>query len=120
MGAVGDLDGARQRRLRGRPMAQISSKLRRTSHGYAHWCPACDAMHGIHTNADDDYGWSFDGSGESPTFSPSVRITGKQNGVDFVCHYFIIGGVIHYQNDCTHHLKGQHIVLPPLPPQLRD
>jgi hypothetical protein len=36
-------------------VSQISGKLRRTSHGYSHWCPACEETHVIFD------GWSFNG-----------------------------------------------------------
>lgn len=113
-------------------MGQINDKLRRTDRGYSHWCPACEEMHVIFDN------WKFDGNLDRPTFTPSVKITGKQtikkNGewtgewvrgpdgkaLDECCHYFLTAGVLHFCGDCTHHLNGQQIVLPSLPDFLRD
>jgi hypothetical protein len=37
-----------------------------------------------------------------------------------VCDYFLRNGVIEYLGDCTHGLKSQGIVLPPLPAHLSD
>lgn len=78
-------------------------------------------------------GWTFDGNLEKPTFSPSVKITGKQtvvvdgrwtgewvrdadgNAVDYCCHYFLTAGRLNFCNDCTHGLSGQAVELPDLP-----
>lgn len=113
-------------------MGQVSDKLRRLEGGYAHWCPGCEETHVIFDS------WKFDGNLEAPTFTPSVKITGKRavnkdgrwtgewvrdangNPLDLCCHYFLTGGVIQYLSDCTHALKNQRIVLPPLPAHLRD
>lgn len=57
--------------------------------------------------------WSFNGSLESPTISPSVLTT-----VEFGdrpsrrCHLFVTDGEIRYLSDCTHSLAGQAIELP--------
>ena len=83
--------------------------------------------------------WTFDGNLESPTFSPSVKITGKHavvdergewtgewvrdasgNAVDYCCHYVLTAGVIQFCGDCTHAMVGQAVPLPELPPHLRD
>lgn len=113
-------------------MGQINRLFRRVEGGFGHWCPGCEEMHVI-TSA-----WEFDGNLESPTFSPSIRITGKQtikinsewvgdwvrdaqgNPVDLCCHYFLIAGQLQFCGDSTHALAGQTIPLPELPPYLRD
>jgi hypothetical protein len=114
-------------------MNQVSTKLRRTDRGYAHWCPACGEMHTIFDN------WQFDGNLEVPTFTPSVKITGVQAVVDergdwtgewiksadgralpLCCHYFLKAGQLEFCGDCTHALSGQTVPLPDLPPHLRD
>lgn len=77
--------------------------------------------------------WTFDGNVERPSFAPSMRIRGKQcvivdgewtgewvrdatgNAIDYCCHYILTAGVLHFQGDCTHALKGQQVPLPPLP-----
>jgi hypothetical protein len=89
-------------------------------------------MHSIFDN------WTFDGNVESPTFEPSVKITGKQainvNGkwtgeyvrgpdgkaLDACCHYFLHNGKLVFQNDCTHAMKGKTVALPELPSFLAD
>src|ERR1700757_3739600 len=113
-------------------MGQVSTKLRRITGGYAHWCPACKETHRLPD------GWSFDGNLESPTFSPSFKHTGLQTvvvdgrwtgewvfGADgealpFVCHYILTAGVLNYCSDCTHTLAGTSVQLPTLPDFLRN
>ncbi len=118
-------------------MGQVGSKMRRygaadgyTAGGLAHWCPACESMHQFALDGKNSNGaqWTWDGNVENPTFAPSMNIT--VNGKDQqhydpeepteVCHYFLKAGVIEYLADCTHMLRGQRIILPPLPVGLRD
>jgi Family of unknown function (DUF6527) len=115
-------------------MGQLSPYLRNVERGYAHWCPGCGEMHTIFVP-----GWTFDGNVTKPTFNPSVKITGKEtvkdaNGEwtgdwvrdasgkakDQCCHYFLHAGILKFQGDCTHALKGQEVPLPALPPHLTD
>lgn len=101
-----------------------------------HWCPGCGEMHMILTAKEDSPRWDFNGDNNNPTFTPSVRITGKQtivkdgkwtgewakdaNGVilDRCCHYFITNGQIIYCPDSTHALAGQIVNLPDIPEHL--
>lgn len=82
--------------------------------------------------------WKFDGNLERPTFSPSVKITGKQTvkkdgrwtgewvmgpdgrALDECCHYILTAGILNYCSDCTHRFAGQQVPLPPLPSFRRD
>ena len=79
--------------------------------------------------------WSFNGNVERPTFTPSVKITGKQritdglaNGnaaptgkaLDGCCHYILTDGVLNFCGDCTHALVGKSVPLPPLPQGVTD
>ncbi len=81
-------------------------KLTRCNYGtgWVHMCQGCGGSHVIPDT------WTFDNNFESPTFTPSVRITW---GRDFrnCCHYFIKAGNIEYQGDCTHSLAGQTLPL---------
>lgn len=114
-------------------MSQVSSKLRRGTDGYFHYCPACKEAHRLPDS------WQFNGNLEVPTFTPSFRhegfitekdSTGKWTGawvrdgngntIPFVCHYIITNGQISYCGDCTHEMRGQVIPLPDLPDYLRD
>lgn len=112
---------------------QVSRFLRRFDGGYTHWCPGCKEMHGIFDR------WQFNGNVDRPTFTPSVKITGKQtvknergewtgewvldangNALDECCHYILTDGVMNFCGDCTHDLRGQSVPLPELPEWLRD
>jgi len=97
--------------------------------GWMHWCPGCKGAHAINVEkprADNGAKWSFDGSMESPTFGPSIRIFrySKYNengqpaeGATEVtdCHYFIKAGKIEFCGDSRHALAGQTVDLPPAP-----
>lgn len=113
-------------------MGQVSAKLRRTTRGYAHWCPGCEELHVIFDS------WTFDGNLDAPTFNPSVKITGKKvvvkdgrwtgewvrdangNPVDDCCHYFLHAGVLRFCGDSLHALAGKDVPLPDLPAHLTD
>lgn len=115
-------------------MNQVSPFLRRGTDFYSHWCPGCLEPHNIPVPR-----WAFDGNVNSPTFTPSVNITGKQHIVDdrgrwtgefkkdaagnpvpYCCHYVLTAGQLQFIGDCTHELRGQTVPLPPLPPFLMD
>jgi hypothetical protein len=115
-------------------MGQIIAKMRNTTQGFSWWCPACEQGHPLPSK----YGWTFDGNLEAPTFTPSFKHTGKQpinvdgvwtgewvrdkdgKAVDWCCHYIITAGQVAYCSDCTHSLAGKTILMPDLPPHLRD
>lgn len=125
-------------------MGQVSSTLRRANNGYSHWCPGCEEMHYIATESPLQNGayWTFNGSVDRPTFSPSVKISsghfaaGHKSGECWcnykerlgeeapfecgVCHYFIRDGMIEFCSDSTHSLAGKTIPLPALPKQHQD
>jgi hypothetical protein len=107
-------------------MAALSSFLRKTEGGYAHWCPACQEMHRFAVEKAQPNGarWKFDGNAEKPTFTPSMNIrTGKyadpnfvdEDGLSSVCHYVLTAGVLNFCGDSTHELRGQSVPLPELP-----
>lgn len=109
-------------------MSQVGKFLRKSTDGYAHWCPACQEMHRLPN------GWQFNGRLDSPSFQPSFRHTGlRRNIVDgkwigegreawlydakgeplpYCCHYMLTDGILHFCGDCTHAMKGQSIPLP--------
>lgn len=86
-------------------------------------CPACDENHRVTVGP-----WSWNGSLDLPTFSPSVLVGGVQwaegepfhkaehaavpAGGAIVCHSFVTDGRIQYLGDCTHALAGQTVDLP--------
>lgn len=83
-------------------------------------CLACGCGHELK-------GWQFNGDLESPTFSPSLLVTGKKMPTqdeadrimadekielsDMVCHSFIRNGNIEYLSDCTHEYAGKTVKL---------
>ncbi len=115
-------------------MGQVSACLRRMQNGYAHWCPGCESMHGIATDAPQANGarWSFNGDVNAPSFSPSINIrwgrfvdptfddSADPKRLSGVCHYFLTAGQIQFCADSTHALSGKTVPLPPLPPELTD
>lgn len=96
--------------------------------GFNHWCPGCDAPHGIWVEQPNRLNakWTFNGNQELPTFSPSIRCfhwskykedaTPADGAIEITdCHYFIVDGIIRYCGDCKHKLNGQTVPLPAWP-----
>ena len=89
---------------------------------HLYWCPGCDNLHGIVIQPGkqaNGASWSFEGSLECPTYSPS-QLTQFEGGPPearqkFVCHTFIRGGMIQFLGDCTHELRGQTVPMVPVP-----
>lgn len=104
-------------------MSSMGTKLRRTTNGIVHWCPACKDTHSFALDNPQHNGakWVWDGNVEAPTVSPSMRIRwGSQADPKWparggVCHYTLTMGMINYCGDCTHELKGHSVPLPPWP-----
>jgi len=108
-------------------MGQVSSVLRKTQGGFAHWCPGCEEMHILPST------WTFNGNLERPTFHPSFRHFGLQrvfangnwtgewrrdskgNTIPFVCHYQITDGQIKFCSDSTHSMANWGVALPKIP-----
>lgn len=86
-------------------------------------CPGCKCSHCISIP-----GWTWNGSEESPTFSPSILVRGTVPITDeecqrimagekiepkpLVCHSFVRDGRIEFLGDCTHELAGQTVDVP--------
>ena len=64
--------------------------------------------------------WSFNGSGDSPSFTPSMNISVGpfRDGSIERCHYFVTDGRILYCGDSTHAMAGQTVDLPDVPPEI--
>jgi hypothetical protein len=92
------------------------------AHYYWHWCPACMELHHYTVVLQEPWRgphWSSAGTYNAPTFSPSMKITwGK--APESCCHYFLTDGMIQYQGDCTHAMKGHTVALPDVPEKTRD
>lgn len=113
-------------------MNQVTSKLRRYSDGYAHWCPGCLEMHVLPDT------WKFNGNLLTPSFTPSLKHEGIKrvfvggewtgewlrdalgNTIPYICHYVLTDGVLDFQNDCTHNLNNKSVSLPDLPEGICD
>ena len=103
-------------------MAKLGLKLRSLEGGrVAFMCPGCRYMHHVRVEGEGRPLWSFNGSGDAPTFSPSILVTydGSDAGIDDApparCHSFVTDGHIRFLNDCTHELAGQTVDLPDIP-----
>lgn len=74
------------------------------------FCPGCQCGHGVWTtvsNAHSGATWSWNGSMDKPTFSPSLLIQHHHDGKDHRCHTIVTDGKIHFCADCSHGLAGQ-------------
>jgi hypothetical protein len=91
-------------------------QVRHTSDGlrYMLWCPGCDDVHMISD------GWEFSGDTQSPTFSPSILVTGGSAHLGQRCHSYVNSGRWEFLSDSTHPLAGQSVEMPPLPDWLTD
>ncbi|ETX27335.1 DUF6527 family protein, partial [Roseivivax isoporae] len=70
-------------------------------------CPGCATMHQVWTDR-----WRWNGDGDAPTFSPSIRSRGRAPQAR--CHSFVENGRIRFLPDCTHELAGKTVPLPSL------
>lgn len=77
---------------------------------YSFHCPGCKYSHPFEVNVPNGTGWTWNGSFDKPTFSPSLLIANKVPGMR--CHSFVKDGYIHFLNDCYHELSGQTVELP--------
>ena len=83
-------------------------------------CPGCKESHSIPIAGAHAWGWN--GSVDSPTFTPSIKVTYPANPdaieefkewrTERVCHSFVTDGKIQFLGDCTHALAGQTVELP--------
>jgi hypothetical protein len=77
-------------------------------------CPGCGRPHVVGIE-DHEVAWAFNGDFDAPTLSPSVLVRWTEAGEPRCCHSFVAEGYIKFLDDCTHALKGQHVLLPDLP-----
>ena len=73
---------------------------------FVFWCPGCQFGHGVWvttTCKSTGAQWTWNGSMDAPSFTPSILITGE-HGV--ICHSFVTDGNIHFGSDCSHALAG--------------
>lgn len=105
---------------------------------YLAWhCPACNQEHHVPVligeKGKKDRGWNWNGNLDSPTLSPSVKISSGKYVPEWekikhrydnaegkkwieenssICHFFITDGNVRYCGDCTHSYNGKIISLP--------
>jgi hypothetical protein len=81
--------------------------------GVVFFCPGCGQGHYVTVNGHRNAcgaTWQWNGSEESPTFTPSIL-----SNPDYPagrCHCFVRDGQIQFLNDCFHELAGQTVALP--------
>ena len=119
-------------------MARIGKKLRSVEGGsVAFMCPGCGCGHRVGIEPPATPIWQWNGSGDAPTFSPSIVSHGTElthQGLQqaaawlaarrpmeekavfetrqTLCHSFVRDGKIQFLADCTHALAGQTVALP--------
>lgn len=79
--------------------------------GWVFFCPGCKYYHFFQTEKGPNYAgapiWTWNGSVEKPTFSPSL---GVNMGIPAArCHSFVRDGRIEYLGDSYHELRGQTV-----------
>lgn len=79
---------------------------------YVFHCPACKGGHPFEVDVPNGAGWTWNGSLDKPTFTPSLLIHGGGIGKDPRCHSFVADGRIEFLGDCTHDLAGKTVEIP--------
>lgn len=85
---------------------------------YMFHCPGCGMLHIVHVEKPNGAGaqWTFNRSGDTPTFSPSILVTWQRQidgeWRDMICHSFVREGMIQFCDDSTHKLAGHTVELP--------
>ena len=81
--------------------------------GYMIFCPACHCGHLFNSR------WTFNGNMEKPTFRASMLIV-RWDSPDETkfrtilrCHSFVTDGMIAFEPDSEHELRGQTVPLEP-------
>ncbi len=75
---------------------------------YGFFCPGCLNTHAVSVNGrrnSCNATWGWNGSVDSPTFTPSINCVGY-------CHSFVTDGKIQFLGDSTHKLAGQTVEIP--------
>lgn len=102
-------------------------RVRTTTIGISFRCPGCGDAHHVPTSG--PTAWSWNGSRESPTITPSIDVKsghyaphwkpgdecwcGKNYGFEcYRCHSVVTDGKIMFCADSTHALAGQTVDLP--------
>lgn len=110
----------------------MTNRIRRADHDgggttLVFKCPGCKSRHAVTVGPGDGPRWTWNGSLDAPTLSPSILVTRPavpDAGPGFEefrtalrCHSFVRDGRIQFLSDCTHALAGQTVDLPETPAQ---
>ena len=97
-------------------MPQIGSYLKVYEHEGTNYVMKCYCGN-YHTY---DKRWTFKGSPDSPSFTPSMKVqphrwnpATEKHEPQGCCHFFVTNGKIEFCDDCTHEFSGQ--TLPMIP-----
>ena len=114
-------------------MKLIEHKFRSGTRSMLFECPGCEMLHSANVAGTGHPVWTWNGSMDKPTFSPSILVrfdhwtppattpevcakikSGEivQTRVSRVCHSFVRDGKIQFLEDCTHALAGKIVELP--------
>ncbi len=89
-------------------------------YGYTFTCPGCKDRHYIPTSPKSQCHWTFNGSVERPTFSPSILVNETlwpDGSIGFIrCHFFVRDGQIDFCSDSKHEMAGKTVELPEIEP----
>lgn len=77
---------------------------------YVFHCPGCKHGHPFEVEAPNGAGWTWNGSMERPTFTPSLLC--NQHDPESRCHSFVTDGRVQFLGDCFHELKNQTVDIP--------
>lgn len=78
-------------------------------------CPGCGMLHAVYPQgctADNPARWTWNGSLDSPTLTPSLSARWTEHGHERHCHSFITDGQIQFCGDSTHALADQTVPIP--------
>jgi hypothetical protein len=79
---------------------------------YVFHCPGCGYGHHVRVSSSGALNpqWNWNGSIDSPTFSPSLLV--NKDYPENRCHCFVEDGRIRFLADCWHPLAGKIVDLP--------
>jgi hypothetical protein len=77
---------------------------------YVFHCPGCGYGHAFEVGAQGGAGWTWNGSFDKPTFTPSLLC--NPDSPPHRCHSFVTDGRIQFLGDCWHTLAGQTVDIP--------
>lgn len=77
---------------------------------YVFHCPGCEYGHPFEIEAPGGAGWTWNGSLDKPTFTPSLLVC--KDSPEYRCHSFVKDGQIQFLSDCHHKLAGLTVELP--------